>query len=87
LDSQDEEHILQAVQLVDALEPILIPWKSRNILYALGCIAARAGQTQRALTYARLAIEEGQSIKWMAEDTDFQSIWKHPDFIELTQAS
>ena len=87
LDSQDEEHILQAVQLVDALEPILIPWKSGDIFYALGCIAARAGQTQRALTYARQAIEKGQSIKWMAQDTDFRSIWEHPDFIELTQAS
>jgi len=87
LDSQEEEHIGQALQLVGAIEPILSPWQTGDVLYALGCIAARAGETQRALTYVRQAIEKGESIESMAKDPDFRSIWEHPDFIELTQAS
>lgn len=83
LDSKKEEHIAQAIQLVDAIEPTLSPWKQDGLLYNLGCIAARAGQTQRALSYVRQAIEKGKSIEAMAKDTDFQSLWENPDFIAL----
>jgi len=83
LDSQKEEHIVQALQLVNGIEDVLSPWKYGDILYALGCIAARAGQTQRALTYVRQAIEKGESIEAMAKDPDFQSLWENPDFIAL----
>ena len=85
LDSKKEDHIAQAIQLVDALEATLSPWDQSGLLYNLGCIAARAGQTQRALTYARQAIEKGSDIEAMAKDTDFRSLWDHPDFKELLQ--
>jgi len=83
LDSQEDEHIEQAIQLVGVIESVISPWKHGNILYTLGCIAARAGQTQRALEYVRQAIEKGESIEAMAKDTDFESIWAHPEFKEL----
>ena len=52
-------------------------------LYALGCVASRAGQTKRALNYIERAVEGGQSIWYMMRDLDLKNIWRHPRFIAL----
>ena len=69
LDSQDPKHIEQAIELIDAWETV-ISWTHGHSLYALGCVASRAGQTKRALNYIERAVEGGQSIWYMMRDLD-----------------
>ena len=46
---------------------------SGRSLYALGCVASRAGQTKRALDYIERAVEGGQSISYMMKDLDLKT--------------
>jgi Tfp pilus assembly protein PilF len=56
-----------------------------NYYMALGC--ARAGQTECALQYLRLALNEGfTSPKKVASDEEFASLRDNPDFKEMLAA-
>ena len=76
LDTQDPEHIQQALDIIDALEPVLT-WERDAIFYALACITSRAGQLERALGYAKQSIELGHDVQPMFSDPDFANLMEH----------
>lgn len=49
LDSQEDEHIEQAVVFMDALSTLNLEYVSSDPYYAFACISARSRQTQRAI--------------------------------------
>ena len=83
LDSQVEEHIPQAIQIMDVLEQHISNWTTRHSLYAFACVAARANQLDRALKYVRQALNCDVDITNFANDSDMVNLHDHPDFIEL----
>jgi len=85
LDSQEPRHIEQALELIDAMETVIPEWTNHHSLYALACVAARAGRCGRALDYIRDCIAKGGSFWDMVRDTDFQNLWEHPEFVQLKE--
>lgn len=84
LDSQVEAHIGFGIELMDAIEPYTETFKY-DAPYNLACVAARAGQLERALDYVAVAVETRQ-VSDMAQDEDLKDLWDHPRFRELMQA-
>ena len=87
LDSKKAEHIEQAIILMDALETVIPKWQDGMALYNLACVAARAGQLERAMKYVSQAVSDGRPISHMVADEDFQNLWHHPHFLALKDAS
>ena len=87
LDSQEEQHIEQAVVFMDALRSLNLDYVTYGPYYAFACIAARARQTQRAINNVAKAVELGAHIHNFKNDTDMRSIHHHPTFIEMYEAS
>ncbi len=83
LDSQQPNHIDQAVALIDALEEMVKEWHYDHAVYAFGCVFARANQVERALVYVRMLLERGGCIEDVTCDTDFLNVHTHPDFEAL----
>jgi uncharacterized NAD-dependent epimerase/dehydratase family protein len=83
LDSQEEKHISQAIEVVERLETVFPYWTQSHLLYTLGCIMSRAGQLEKALEYIKQALEKGENIYNMKKDTDFKVLWKDPRFLDL----
>lgn len=70
LDSQRQEHIKLALEVVAELEADLT-WQSGDIYYCLACIASRARKFKRALQYAKKAVALGKKVEDMLSDPDF----------------
>lgn len=87
LDSQDEAHIQQAIQLMDGLERAIPTWKSRDGFYNRACVAARAGQIERALNCIKEMKRLKFSIQEMKWDSDLKILHQHPDFLALFGAN
>lgn len=85
LDSKDEAHISQAIQIIDALEQHIPTWHTRSALYACACVASRANQVDRALVYINeyRSEHDGKVIFQMDEDSDFQNVHEHPEFLAI----
>lgn len=86
LDSKVERHIEQAIELLDAIEPFMLPLKYRDAPYNLACIAARAGQVERAIEYIETAVKNGIFIGTMSTDEDLENVWNHKVFRKLLKA-
>ena len=82
LDSGKQAHITEAVQCLDALETT-VRWETRQPLYQIACVLARAGLTDRALSAVEEAVEHGESIHAMARDSDFNNVADAPRFKSL----
>ena len=80
LPDEAEPYLRQGLSLPPESRSLLAPWTHGNVLYTLGCVAARAGQTERALGYVRQALAVGESIRQMARDSDYSHLWGHPEF-------
>lgn len=85
LDSGDEAHLQEALELVTRLEGFLILGATSDVLYQVACVLARAGEAQRALDYVERAVDKGESIGVMAEDSDFASLVDEPRFVGLRE--
>ena len=85
LDSGKQAHITEAVQCLDALETT-VRWETRQPLYQIACVLARAGLTDRALSAVQDAVEHGESIHAMARDSDFNNVVDAPRFQALLSA-
>lgn len=87
LDSQNEKHIKQAIQIIDALETIIPEWSTGEALYTFACITSRSNDLERCMDYILHALDKNESINEMAKDSDFQNVRNHPRFLELVALS
>ncbi|MGB0648564.1 MAG: TPR end-of-group domain-containing protein, partial [Bradymonadia bacterium] len=85
LDSQVERHIEQAIELLDAIEPFMLPLAYDDAPYNLACVAARTGQVERAIKFIETGVKNGVCIRTMSKDKDLQNVWTHPNFIQLLE--
>ena len=87
LDSQKEEHIQKAMQLLNILDSCITKWQSKLVPYTFACITARAGATDRCFKYIELALSQGDTIHSMAHDSDFANVHNHPRFLALLEVA
>ena len=85
LDSGVDRHIEQAIELLDEIEPYMLPVEFSGAPYNLACVASRAGQVDRAIEYIKTGVKNGTSILSMSRDEDLQNVWGHPDFVSLLE--
>ena len=85
LDSQEDVHIQKALLIMDTLESVIPAWEDGGALYNLACVAARAGQLERAMNYVRTMVARGKEITGMVADPDLTNLREHPDFVALTR--
>ena len=86
LDSQQEEHITQAIQLLNMLEKCIPEWNSSLVPYTFACLTARAGDIDRYFKYINIALVKGDSVHAMVRDSDFANVHNHPSFLALLAA-
>lgn len=87
LDSQNKQHIAQAMKLLNMLEGCIPKWHTRMIAYTFACITARAGEIDRCFGYIDDAIANGDSIHSMMKDSDFANVQNHPTFKAMMNAA
>ena len=85
LDSKVRRHIEQAIELLDDIEPFMLPLAHDDAPYNLACVAARAGQVDRALEFIQTGVKNGVYIRTMSKDKDLKNVWTHPVFLQLLE--
>jgi hypothetical protein len=61
------------------------PLVEKESEYNRACFFAICGETEEALHLLETALQKGEVSKdWARQDPDFESLWEHPKFKELT---
>ena len=85
LDSQKEEHITMALEIIETLEEHF-KWTKGQCEYQVACIFARAGRLEEALERVELYVLNGGKSSYIKIDEDLAPIHDHPRFIEAVGA-
>ena len=59
----------------------MLPLAYDDAPYNLACVAARAGQVDRAIEFIQTGIKNGVCIRTMSQDKDLKNVWTHPVFL------
>lgn len=85
LDSKQDEHLTQALALIETLEEHF-QWTHGQCEYQLACVYARADLKEKALTLVEQYVSHGGSSSYIATDEDLAALHKHPRFIAAIEA-